>query len=214
MTTYQIINAVRLLVEKMIVEGKSTEAISNAVKLFLEQNNIASALQSEVMSNAQQQIKSLSKTTMRPELRAATQTLYRAMSEGVARIKSQIVSDIESSLQDGLKAGKSSKEMLDVLTYRFGISSGKSQTLIETTARGFDRASTFAKASEAGVERFVYDGPSTNVRPFCENLIKRSKNGESFSLSDIDQLDNGQGLKVIIHCGGYNCRHRWKPLFR
>lgn len=213
MTTIQIIQGLRLLIEKMVTEGKNTESINIAVRLYLQQNNLSSALLTEVLTNAQEQIRTLGKTTMTPSLRAATQSLYANMSNGVVRIKSQIVSDIENSLQDGLRNGNSSKEMLDVLTYRFGISSGKSQTLIETTVRGFDRASTFAAANNAGITTFIYDGPSSNIRPFCEDLIKRSSRGEKFTLADIERLDNGQGLNVIVHCGGYNCRHRWKPLF-
>lgn len=214
MTTIQIIQGLRLLIEKMVTEGKNTESINIAVRLYLQQNNLSSALLTEVLTNAQEQIRTLGKTTMTPSLRAATQSLYANMSNGVARIKSQIVSDIENSLQGGLRNGNSSKEMLDVLTYRFGISSGKSQTLIETTVRGFDRASTFAAANNAGITTFIYDGPRSNIRPFCEDLIKRSSRGETFTLADIERLDNGQGLNVIVHCGGYNCRHRWKPLFR
>jgi len=26
------------------------------------------------------------------------------------------------------------------------------------------------------------------------------------------KLDNGQGLGVLVYCGGYNCRHSWSPV--
>lgn len=55
--------------------------------------------------------------------------------------------------------------------------------------------------------RFIYTGPlDSSTRPFCANHV-----GESYSLAELDKLDNGQGLSVRTSLGGYNCRHYLVP---
>jgi len=57
-----------------------------------------------------------------------------------------------------------------------------------------------------GDKYFKYSGPATD-RPFCSLHI-----GKTYSLEKIEAMDNGQGLSVLYYRGGYNCRHRWRPV--
>lgn len=78
---------------------------------------------------------------------------------------------------------------------------------LNTSVAGLQRTITLSKADEAGIERFLYDGPLDQVtRPFCQKHV-----GKVYTLEELKGLDNGQGLPVEIYLGGYNCRHRLIP---
>ena len=80
---------------------------------------------------------------------------------------------------------------------------------LDTATAAFDRTARMRGATDAGVTTFRYAGPTVNLRPFCAATMER--NGGIYSLDEIRKMDNGQGLPVETHCGGYNCRHRWVP---
>jgi hypothetical protein len=62
-------------------------------------------------------------------------------------------------------------------------------------------------AINAGFDNFVYDGPDDEkTRPFCHDILAMDKN---WTVDEIVNLDNGQGLPVLTNMGGYNCRHVW-----
>ena len=58
------------------------------------------------------------------------------------------------------------------------------------------------------LEKHQYVGPlDGKTRPFCRSHI-----GEIKSLSEWDQLDNGQISPVSVYLGGYSCRHVLVPV--
>jgi hypothetical protein len=62
--------------------------------------------------------------------------------------------------------------------------------------------------------RFRYAGPGPGdpvIRPFCRDLMAETLAGRTWTLDEIEAMDNGQGLPVITCGGGYNCRHQWIP---
>ena len=64
-------------------------------------------------------------------------------------------------------------------------------------------------ADHAGAERFRYFGPKDSVnRAFCRERI-----GKVYSRQDIEAMDNGHGLDVRLHCGGWRCRHHWRAVW-
>ncbi len=79
------------------------------------------------------------------------------------------------------------------------------QTIINTQVRGFFRQLNIMAGNNAGVTHYRYAGPSPG-RPFCAAII-----GKTFSLKEIQQLNNGQTSNTFITAGGFNCRHRWVP---
>lgn len=75
------------------------------------------------------------------------------------------------------------------------------------TARGAEaQARAMGVRADVAPEQqfFRYDGPVTNMRPFCAARI-----GQVFSLKEIRAMKSPNGLPVEQYCGGYNCRHRW-----
>lgn len=210
MTLNQIIRTLRLEIESMIVQGRSIDDIKTFVALYTTNTNFT------VNDSINELVKSsetLLLQTATPLYRSEVAELYRQTQSSVARMNGKVVEDVTSILTDAFAKGKSVSEIAAELQYKLNVRKSSIQTIVETTGRGIDRVSTIATAEKAGITSFRYDGPKTNIRPFCEDLMKRSERGESWTLDQIRAMDNGQGLPVHVHCGGYNCRHRWKPVF-
>lgn len=98
-------------------------------------------------------------------------------------------------------------------------------TELDTAALSFSRSVTANKAQELGLEYFVYSGPNDKVtRPFCDYLLGDSaklpakvnipvqRDSRVYTRDEISRMDNGQGLNVLTFCGGWNCRHQFRPI--
>lgn len=82
------------------------------------------------------------------------------------------------------------------------------KTEINTAMANFDRSVTVKKAVDIFGDNpiFEYVGVLDNLtRTFCRNLV-----GKQFTLKQIEQMNNGQGLPVLTNGGGWNCRHSWR----
>lgn len=78
------------------------------------------------------------------------------------------------------------------------------ETELETELASFHRSATLIAAKQAGLKRFLYYGNlEKDSRPFC-----KAHAGNIYTLAQLENMDNGQGLPVIPYLGGYNCRHR------
>lgn len=85
------------------------------------------------------------------------------------------------------------------------------KTEFNTTMATFSRTVTAKKAEDAGLELFLYIGPSDDkTRPFCAARLSRSP--AIYTKAEISEMDNGQTGDVLSTGGGYNCRHQWSPL--
>lgn len=59
---------------------------------------------------------------------------------------------------------------------------------------------------------YQYSGPGSGdpvIRPFCQDLMKQTEHGTTWTMDEIERMDNGQGLPVKTACGGHGCRHKW-----
>ena len=121
--------------------------------------------------------------------------------------------DIVKSFEDTL-LGMGEKESL----YE-----SRARTLANTFAQSFDRVVIGRKAAEAGIETFVYLGPDDKLtRPFCtaalagngaaEFKIPDKDGAPIYTLAEIDKMENGTPLPPFQYGGGWNCRHRWRPV--
>lgn len=73
--------------------------------------------------------------------------------------------------------------------------------------QGFRNAVT-AKTAKDSNTRLKYVGPlDDKTREFCAEHV-----GKVYTIDEILDLDNGQGLPVLTNMGGYNCRHEWRPV--
>lgn len=86
------------------------------------------------------------------------------------------------------------------------------ETELRTSVTGFSQSLNNAKATEAGLELFLYVGPDDDAtREFCADVLE-SRTPPIYTAEEIADMDNGQGLEVATYMGGYNCRHRWSAL--
>lgn len=98
-------------------------------------------------------------------------------------------------------------------------------TELDTAVLSFNRSVTVGKAEELGLEYYVYFGPNDKVtRPFCDYLLGDSarlpakvnvpvqRDSRVYTKDEIARMDNGQGLDPLTFCGGWNCRHQWRPI--
>lgn len=79
---------------------------------------------------------------------------------------------------------------------------------VDTSVRQLDRTVTMGTWKEAGIDEFKYFGPKDKKnRDFCSEHI-----GKTYTLAEIEKMDNGQGLPVLVYMGGWRCRHTWSPV--
>lgn len=121
--------------------------------------------------------------------------------------------EVRAAIDRGVSTGARLDDLVAEVSDRLAITITQSAVVLEAAVRaGYTRATVLAAeaaAQEAGEEMgYLYDGPEdAKTRPFCERVI-----GKVYTLAALRRLDNGQGLPVETHRGGYRCRHRLSPI--
>jgi len=116
--------------------------------------------------------------------------------------------DLENRVRPLLDAGKDRKDIRNELESVIGKHRNYAETIARTAIAGFDGADTVVKAKQAGLSRFTYKGPPAE-RGFCRAVMKAAAEGKTWTEEEIKGMSNGQGLDVLLYCGGFNCRHYW-----
>ncbi len=84
-----------------------------------------------------------------------------------------------------------------------GLGMYTAENLTRTALAQFDNAYHVEIAQQAGAEYFLYDGTlSENSRDFCSEHV-----GRVYTLTELAEMDNKQGLPVQTSLGGYRCQH-------
>ena len=110
---------------------------------------------------------------------------------------------IKTGLQKGLGYSQIRRDLKDTGKPEYQIS-----TIVNTSIAQFDNKLTIENAAQSNIKKFKYDGAlHPNTRNFCRKHL-----GKIYTLDQIRQLDNGQGLPVETSLGGYNCTHYWTPV--
>ena len=130
---------------------------------------------------------------------AAQKTMIRAMYDAVAGQSGFAV------LADAISAaltGKRAKNGRPMSTY--------AKMFAHDATMNFHNSVTMKKASDAGIDTFLYYGNlMATSRPFC---IERA--GKKYTKAEIDGWTfkwKGKSGPAMTHRGGYNCRHHWMP---
>lgn len=86
------------------------------------------------------------------------------------------------------------------------------KTELNTALISFSRTVNLVQAESVGIDNYLYIGPYDKItRPFCRKVLSM-KSPPIYSMAEIKTMDNDQGLPVAVYGGGYNCRHRWRPV--
>jgi len=89
-----------------------------------------------------------------------------------------------------------------------GATANQIATELNTNVAGFQRSITMSKAEELDITHFLYSGGLIETsREFC-----RERDGNIYTMEEIQRWDNDQGLPADIYLGGYNCRHELLPI--
>ena len=111
----------------------------------------------------------------------------------------------------GLKFGK----LVETISNTFNRSLAESTTLANTSMSTFMRVAMKGQfeAAQKGQDeqlRYEYSGPMDLLtRPFCQDMLTETAAGKSWTMDEIDQMDNDSDLPVSTCGGGYNCRHQF-----
>lgn len=86
------------------------------------------------------------------------------------------------------------------------------KTELNTALLSFSRMTIAVQSEALGIDEYIYLGPFDKItRKFCQSVLT-SKSPPIYTSAEIKALQNDSGLPVSIYGGGYNCRHRWKPV--
>lgn len=129
--------------------------------------------------------------------------------QGIAETITTSASELRTAIVDTVRSGVPPTVAIRDLERAMQTSAAHVVTAFDTGLASFDRSVMTQVASDAGVEWFVYDGPSDDLtRPYC-----RARVGFRFTLSQLNATPNDTGPNPpATFCGGYNCRHRLTPL--
>lgn len=122
-------------------------------------------------------------------------------------IEDTLKESIENEFRKMIKSDVSYNVLRSALLKK-DIGDSTASTLANTKIAQFDTAYMVENASQAGVEKYKYDGTiKETTRDFCRDRL-----GKIFTLKELEEMDNGQGLPVIPSLGGYNCTHYLTPV--
>lgn len=118
-----------------------------------------------------------------------------------------IITKVSDIFSDSLKENKNYAEIRGRIEGVIGTFRNYSETITRTAYNAFNQLSRFEEVEK--VNRFTFVGPPAS-RPFCRLLMQQAENGRTWTLKEIRNMNNGQGLPVESYCGGWNCRHQWE----
>ena len=148
----------------------------------------------------------------RAEAEATLRASTAAVLDDIPIVWEAAADEVRQAIDRGL-AGLPLDELIAEVSERLDVSTTRSGVLVEAAIRAAYQRATLIAAENAAQGTgepmaYLYDGPEDRkTRPFCQSVI-----GRAYTLEAIKRLDNGQGLSVEVHRGGYNCRHRWSPI--
>lgn len=150
-------------------------------------------------------------------LKSTNLEFYDQLSE---ETRSRLNATVQNHIISGLRADDLKEEIENIL---FGVEDRRGNPMINQLnlllhdgIMEYHARINIISASEAGVSNLKYVGSLiADSREFCV-----ANAGKTFSLEEIKTLWKGRrwrGKKsdnVLIHRGGFNCRHHWQPVVR
>ncbi|MEM4626451.1 MAG: hypothetical protein QXF70_03445 [Candidatus Bilamarchaeaceae archaeon] len=138
--------------------------------------------------------------------REALITISRQIKNDFSQLGEKYGEKVYEILAEGMKKNEPRKALYDRAMREVRKGKQYAYTWINTSENAVNQAKKIRDNIEAGVKYFKYAGPPAD-REFCQHLL-----GKVYTIEEIEQMDNGQGLPVLYYKGGYNCRHRWAPV--
>ena len=192
----------QLEIRKMIkknYDGETPELIQSDLKKLLKKYQGVTLKQADVFRKSiETRIKNEWVKSKTPQTFAK---IDKMLSTDYAIVQGNINSKLVKAVSRGINTGMSIKEMTALIDRKMEMGKHKANTVARTARLAQNRALKLKKAISAGAKKFKYSGPSPE-RDFCTK-----HHGETMTIKEILQLDNKQGLPVLVYMGGYNCKH-------
>lgn len=203
----EFLRKLRDLTERMARNGATNQQINEAVRRLLSQNPTEKVFPDIRDMKSEEFVKQFGASEGQIEIINVRIAPMIAAAEKASKNFNQVVVDaVQKGLKEAAKQGLEGDFRVFAREALKGVITKvhHAETQILTASAALDRAATIESERLAGGEWFRYVGPGMGARSFCAQHV-----GRVYHISEIMNMSNGQGLSVMYHCGGYNCRHRW-----
>lgn len=144
------------------------------------------------------------RTMTSEQITAMNKLLTPAVIKNFSRMTNKLENEIVQVLKKDLPRIEMEKEIKHTITDK----KYNARTLIATGSNAINQAKRNYDAEKSGLEYFKFVGDSPE-RKFCKKHYNKI-----YSKTEIEALDNEQGLPVFYFGGGYNCKHQWIPVIK
>ena len=213
--------ALRALVMAALREGVPFATVQRRIRRYLSDGAVAESLRERLVAEAERQFTWIDRRTMGAADRQRAREAL-AVADGFATVEQAIDEALRQEVLRAIDETVPRRELEGRLARALKMGRHRAFTVGNTAFGGFDRADFWRNAEQAAGDAatgdaatgdadasagetmyFRYAGPPAD-RAFCRTHL-----GGVYTRTEINSLDNGQGLDVALYMGGYNCRHRW-----
>jgi hypothetical protein len=201
MSIAAFLDAVDAIVERNIA-ANTPEKIPSELDNLISRSGVIRDYASGLISSAGSFV---TDNTTQPE-QEVFGTIAKQGEADFAKTVKGVMKDVSQDVVRLLRQDKSIKEVSERLQLRYGRLRNVADTIALTSRTALSRANRINKAEKAGVKRLKYFGAPAE-RDFCVEHLDNI-----YTIEQIRQMDNGQGLEVLYYMGGFRCRHSWLPV--
>lgn len=211
---------IKSIIKKYFTEGKADKLKSDGfeeIKTIIrryggfwknyknELNNLIAQVQNDLLKDFQQGHGTTIQNTLKAELNKIIQREQTIFSNNAKKAQSIIAKSLEESAFQGNDWESIVRRSLQKLNFE----ERHINTEIETTKAALNNLKRFKDFAETEREdlHLRYEGPEPG-REFCKIHYNKI-----YKLEDVKEMTNDFGQPAFTYCGGYNCRHRWVPVF-
>ncbi len=198
MSIPNFLDAVQAIIQRNVKNG-TPERIDGELADLVRRSNVVQDYASGLISSADSFV---TDNTTQPEADVFESIAKNGQADFAKTVRG-IMKDVSQDVVRLLGQDKSIREISDRLQLRYGRLRNVADTIAVTSRTALSRANRIQQSERAGVKRFKYAGPPAE-REFCVEHLNNS-----YTLEQIRQMDNGQGLEVLYYCGGFRCHHQW-----
>lgn len=135
------------------------------------------------------------------------QAMAKVNRKDIGQYKDLVIDRVSREVADAARYNRDWKEVADRIEGFKLRNKHYINSIAKTQVHSVNRAAKWEKANNAGVKWFAYKGILTETsRPFCRFMVDRV-----YHIQNIVKMKNGNREPVETYCGGWNCRHDWRP---
>jgi len=208
------VRTIKNILEKYFREGKADKIKDEAVleiKLALKRNKIPfNKYKGQIYKLTKEVEKELEKSFMDEKVKPIDENVKKQLNELIKKSNfavTELQQKIEKELIKSLNSGDFVKSLERGLR-KIKVAERHINTEIYTTKAALNNLKKSMDYKTAGVKYLRYAGPLGTERPFCKLHINKV-----YKFEEVEEMLNNFGQPALIYCGGYNCRHRWVPMY-